>query len=54
MTSRINFIKAHKAEIDSIIRKSEYTGTINNNDRFEWIMNNEYLYDLAKSEHVNV
>jgi hypothetical protein len=44
------FIKEHRDEIDSITG-SQYK---NDAERRQWVLNDEWLYNWAKSEGVNV
>lgn len=44
-----DFIRANRAELDKVIRRSGYLGTINDNDREEWILNDGGLYLWARS-----
>ena len=44
-----NFVRKHREFID------DYTGfSSNDNDRIEWIMNDEFLYQLARSFGVRI
>jgi hypothetical protein len=53
-----DFIKKYRKEIDDTI--AEQCGNparfikITNEDREQWVLNNEYLYDLARREGVKV
>ena len=49
-----DFIKENRDAIDEIIRKGGCRGSINDNDRKDWIMNDEGLYMWAKSAGVKV
>lgn len=49
------FIRANRAAIDNVIRAAcPNVGSINDNDRREWIANHEGLYCWARSEGVRV
>lgn len=49
------FIQENREEIDRVIRsKSKATASINNEERRLWILNDEALYNWARSEKVNV
>ena len=54
MTLR-DFIKENKEELDEcILRVCSNIGSLNDNDRREWIMNDEGLYNWARSEGVRI
>jgi hypothetical protein len=54
MTLR-EFIKRNRGEIDRIIHnRIGEDSTINNDDRREWILNEEGLYNWARSEGVKI
>jgi hypothetical protein len=47
------FIRAHREQIDHVIRdRCSNVRKLNDDDRQEWIMNDEVLYSWAKSEGV--
>lgn len=50
------FIKDNRTELDTIIRVliGPNCGTINDGERRLWILNNEGLYDWARSEGVEI
>ena len=46
--SKREYIKQNRKEIDANIRRMvPNIGTLNDDDRAEWIMNDEYLYNCA-------
>lgn len=49
-----DFIKENKEEIDRTIKSECPNAPLNNQEREVWIMNNEYLYNLARYNKVNV
>lgn len=52
MTMR-QFIREHRAEIDEAIRRAcPNVGTLNDADRQLWILNDEGLYNWARSQGV--
>ena len=54
MSMRV-FIRKHRAEIDSAIRSAcSGLGRLNDEDREDWILNDEGLYLWAKSKGVPV
>lgn len=53
MTMR-EFIKTNRAEIDKAIKKRLPDYRLNDQDRRDWIMNDESLYSWARSEGVRV
>lgn len=54
MTMR-NFIKRHRTDLDDYIcQKLSCKNKLNDIERKEWILNDEYLYRWAKSEKVPV
>ncbi len=54
MTFR-NFIKEYREELDRCIKNAcPNIGSLNDNDRREWIMNDEGLYNWARSEGVRI
>lgn len=58
MTIR-QFIRANRAIIDSIIRKAtgregDLRVTVNDEDRRQWILNDEGLYNMARREGVRL
>lgn len=55
MTSMTTFIITHREQIDTYIRGVNPNQTIfNDEERRLWILNDEVLYNFAKSEGVNV
>jgi hypothetical protein len=48
-----DFIRENREELDRLI-KPHVVGSLNDNDRRDWIMNDESLYMWAKSEGVRV
>ena len=49
------WIKEHRTELDSCIRRvCPNIGTLNDNDRRDWVANDEGLYQWARSEGVRV
>lgn len=49
------FIREHRAELDAAIRRAcSNVGTLNDEDREEWINNDEGLYNWARSEGVRL
>ena len=50
----VKFIKENKQELDRIIQSIAPGSPRNNNERLLWIMNDEGLYDWAKSEGVKI
>lgn len=49
------FMREHRAKLDAHIRKkANWKGSINNDGRYQWILNDEDLYRWAKSEGVKV
>ena len=49
------FIKANRAELDQAIKRAvPNIGSLNDEDRRQWILNDEGLYNWARSERVNV
>lgn len=54
MTMRA-FLKTHREEIDAgILRVCPNIGKLNDNERRDWIANDEGLYRWARSEGVRV
>ena len=53
MTMR-DFIKENKEEIDAVIKKAVLGISLNNEERRQWIMNDESLYNWARSEGVRI
>lgn len=49
-----NFIKQNRQEIDDFIRKARFNGKIDDEERRLWVLNNERLYNWAKSEVKNL
>lgn len=54
MANKQEWIRQHRAEIDKVIRGQGCQGTLNDNDRAEWLANDEGLYNWARSEGVRV
>lgn len=53
--SLAGFIKEHRAEIDAAIRRAcANLGTLNDEERREWILNEEGLYNWARREGVRL
>lgn len=52
--TRRDFLKEYREYIDNIIRKAGYDGTINNEYRWQWVMNDEGLYNLAMFQGVKL
>ena len=48
------FIKANRSEIDAAIRAAGARGSLNDEDREDWILNDEGLYSWARSEGVRL
>ena len=49
------FIRKHRAMIDEAIRRAwPNAGRLNDDDRAEWIHNDESLYNWARSEGVKI
>jgi len=49
-----NFIKQNRKEIDECIRHAGFSGKLNDEERRMWILNEESLYNWAKSEVPNL
>jgi hypothetical protein len=49
-----DFIREHKEELDTHIKRTCPNVSLNNEERRLWILNDEGLYRWAKSEHVNI
>jgi len=50
-----NWIKENRKAIDKYIReKVPNIGSLNDNDRWDWIMNDECLYNWARRNGVRV
>ena len=54
MTSLRDFIRTNKAELDAAINRACPGVRLNNNEREMWIMNDEGLYNWARSEGVRI
>jgi hypothetical protein len=53
--SKRAFLQENRSEIDAAIRRvCPNVGTLNDSDRWDWIMNDEGLYNWARSEGVQV
>lgn len=54
--SKREFLKTNRKELDRIIRKklNDPDFSLNDDDRWEWVMNDEGLYNWARREGVNV
>lgn len=49
------FIRRHRAEIDAAIKRAcPNCGRLNDEDRRQWILNNEGLYCWARLEGVKI
>ena len=48
------FIREHKSEIDEAIRRQVPNARINDDERRLWILNDEGLYNWARSERVRI
>ena len=49
------FIQKHRAELDAAIRvRCPNIGTLNDKERRLWVLNNEYLYQWARDEGVDI
>ncbi len=51
---RRDFIRKNRETIDAVIRAGGFRGTINDNDRSDWIANDESLYLMARRAGVKV
>ena len=49
-----DFIREHKEELDTCIRRACPNVSLNNEERRLWILNDEGLYNWARSEGVQV
>jgi len=54
MKSLRAWVKKNRVDIDSIIRSNCSNCRLNDEERELWVMNDEGLYNWAKSEGVNV
>jgi len=54
MTSMRKFIKDNREEIDKAIHSVVSNARLNDTERIMWILNDEGLYNWAKSEGVKV
>lgn len=45
-----DFVKNNREKIDSYILKQVPNASIDDEERESWVLNDEYLYNLAKSE----
>lgn len=54
MTSKREFIKNHRKEIDEAIKRICDNCCLNDSERERWILNDEGLYKWAKSQGVNL
>lgn len=52
--SLTDFIKNNKEEIDQAIKKIYPNVRLNNEERRQWILNDEGLYNWARSEGVRI
>ena len=53
--SKREFIRTNRKKIDEHIRKIlPHIGTINDDEREQWIMNDEGLYNWARAEGVKL
>ena len=48
------FIKKNREKIDGVIRVKGAKGTLNDEERRQWILNDEGLYNWAKKEGVKI
>jgi len=48
------FIKKNREKIDGVIRVKGAKGTLNDEERRQWILNDEGLYNWAKREGVKI
>ena len=48
------FIRKNKEEIDKVIKRDNTNCNLNNEERRLWILNDEGLYNWARSEDVNI
>lgn len=48
------FVRAHRAEIDAAAHAAGYRGRLNDEERGDWIANDEGLYLWARREGVPV
>lgn len=49
------WIRTHRHELDELIRRAcPNIGQLNDDDRREWILNDEGLYNWARSEGVRI
>jgi len=54
MTIR-DFVRANRSMIDAVIlNRCPNVGTINDEDRRQWVLNDEYLYNIARAEGVRI
>jgi hypothetical protein len=49
-----NFIKENRSEIDECIKRVCPNVSLNDNERRQWILNDEDLYNWAKSSGVRI
>jgi hypothetical protein len=53
--SLTEFIRANRAELDGAIKRAvPNIGSLNDSDRKDWVLNDEGLYNWARSEGVKV
>lgn len=52
--SLTGWIKRHRSTIDEVIRAEGVKGRINDEDREDWTLNNEYLYSMAERDKVDL
>lgn len=50
--SLTQFIKENKAEIDAAIKRVVPNAKLNDSERRNWILNDEYLYNWARRKGV--
>lgn len=53
MTNKRTWIRENREQIDAAIR-TVYSGSLNDSDREDWLMNDEGLYNWARSEGVRL
>lgn len=45
--TKTQFVRENKETIDGVIRSAGISGAINNTQRWDWVMNEEFLYNMA-------
>jgi hypothetical protein len=48
------WVRQHRDTINATIRGAGVTGTINDSDREDWVLNDEGLYRSAQADGVNI